>query len=171
MITLEDWFKLINYRITEGYDYYYPPLGNSLLSLHSSDPDFTKYTISVIINTKDSSVSSVEACDYMNRRAYRLISPDYRKAVSIHAKNDPHHNVAWDDVDYIDLELDEDWLKKADSIIKGVDYDNRIDLLLDLPDDTLMELFKLAHAEDITFNQLIENILKELLKETTNKEK
>ncbi len=34
---------------------------------------------------------------------------------------------------------------------------------VDLDDDLLFELFMLAHKQDITFNQLVENILKEFL--------
>ena len=34
---------------------------------------------------------------------------------------------------------------------------------IDLDDDLLFELFMLAHKQDITFNQLVENILREFL--------
>ncbi len=34
---------------------------------------------------------------------------------------------------------------------------------VDLDDDLLFKLFMLAHERDITFNQLVENILREFL--------
>ena len=34
---------------------------------------------------------------------------------------------------------------------------------VDLDNDILFELFMLAHKQDITFNQLVENILREFL--------
>ena len=34
---------------------------------------------------------------------------------------------------------------------------------VDLDDDVLFKLFMLAHKQDITFNQLVENILREYL--------
>jgi len=42
--------------------------------------------------------------------------------------------------------------------------DEREDLTLDLPDSTIYELMKQAHELDITFNQLVENILREEIK-------
>jgi hypothetical protein len=35
---------------------------------------------------------------------------------------------------------------------------------IDLPENEIFELMKIAHEEDITFNQLIEKILREKLK-------
>lgn len=35
---------------------------------------------------------------------------------------------------------------------------------LDLPDEDIFELMKIAHQQDITFNQLIENVLTEYIK-------
>jgi len=66
---------------------------------------------------------------------------------------------AWDDVNYIDLDVDEDFLEKAKSIVNGEDYDTRVSIPLDLPDDVLFELMKKAHEKDMTLNQLVEEAL------------
>ncbi len=39
--------------------------------------------------------------------------------------------------------------------------DNREAITLDLDHDVLFKLFMMAHEQDITFNQLIENILRD----------
>jgi hypothetical protein len=43
--------------------------------------------------------------------------------------------------------------------LNGQPYDERVIISLDLPHDVLFVLMQMAHKEDITFNQLIENIL------------
>ena len=39
--------------------------------------------------------------------------------------------------------------------------DNRKEVELDLPDNELFDLMLMAHTQDITLNQLVENILRE----------
>ena len=44
--------------------------------------------------------------------------------------------------------------------------DNRVEVPLDLTDAELLELFKLAHKADVTFNDFIEDVLKQYLEQT-----
>jgi hypothetical protein len=109
-------------------------------------------------------VYEVTVCDYANNRAYRMIDPDFKSGHDAEAQNrDVDKNQAWDDIRYTDLETDEDFMAKAQAIIAGKPYDTRIQLDLDLPDDVLFDLMKLAHQRDITLNQLIEQILREAI--------
>lgn len=66
---------------------------------------------------------------------------------------------AWDGVNYVDLEEDDDFIQKALSIKAGEDYDTRVSVPIDLPDDVAFELMKRAHDRDITFNQMVEEVL------------
>lgn len=43
--------------------------------------------------------------------------------------------------------------------------DNRVEVPLDLTDTELLELFKLAHKADVTFNDFIEDVLKQYLEQ------
>jgi hypothetical protein len=72
-------------------------------------------------------------------------------------------NQAWDDVNYVDLEVDDDFIQKGLAIRDGNAYDTRVEVELDLDDDLLFGLMKLAHQKDITLNQLIEQILREAI--------
>jgi hypothetical protein len=72
-------------------------------------------------------------------------------------------NEAWDEVNYVDLEADDDWIQKALAIIAGEDYDTRVDVPLRMDDDALFELMKRAHEQDITLNQLVEDILRNVI--------
>ena len=73
-------------------------------------------------------------------------------------------NQAWDDVDYIDLDVDDDFIQKALAIKAGEDYDTRVSVPVDFTDDELLTYMKIAHERDITFNQLIEEALREAIK-------
>ena len=70
---------------------------------------------------------------------------------------------AWDDVKWIDLETDDDWIQKSAAIVAGEEYDTRVVIPIDLPDDSAYALMKLAHEQDITFNQLIEKVLRDAI--------
>ena len=41
--------------------------------------------------------------------------------------------------------------------------DNRVSIEVDLTDDEWYSLMKIAHEQDITLNQLVENILREFI--------
>lgn len=150
MLTLKDWMELVDYKITEGSDYW--PEGNlggrQLYSLDSWNGDQNGWSFSIGFDPKDQKVCVVEVCDYKNGRAYRRADPVLKL-----------DKRAWDEVDWIDLEEDDDFIQKAQAIKAGDDYDTRVDVPLTLPDDVLFELMKQAHEQDITLNELVEDIL------------
>ena len=60
-------------------------------------------------------------------------------------------------------EIDEDWLEKAEAIVDGLEYDTRVRIPIELPDNELLYLFKMAHDRDMKFNDFVEDILKQAL--------
>lgn len=163
MITMRDFMETINYRITEGSEYGWNCYGYNAYSLDSWSGDNDQgYSASIVFDTKTQVVYEMDICDYKNRRAYRWIHPDYRNSYKNAAVNwGADKDQAWDDVKYIDLETVEDMLDKAQSIVDGLDYDTRIQVPIELPDDELMTLFKMAHERDMTFNDFIVEVIKE----------
>lgn len=152
MITLKEWMEVSNYRITEGSDY---NAYGGAYALTSWNGDQDGYSLEIIFDQKTQTVYEVQACDYRHNRAYRLI-------------NDAHKQVgrddeAWDDTRWIDLEADDDWIQKAQSIVAGRDYDTRITVPIDLGDQELLALMKLAHERDVTLNHLIDQVLREAM--------
>lgn len=97
-------------------------------------------------------------------RPYRWLNPDSKDFMIAEAKE---RNVkwrkAWDDVKYIDLETSEDFLEKAKAIFNGEKFDTRIQVPLELDDETMMQLFMEAHKRDITVNQMVEELLKHVI--------
>lgn len=167
MITLKEFMEVIDYRITEGSDFTWSCFGDNAYSLSGWNQDYKGWSFNITFDTKDQTVYVVEACDYKHQRAYRRINPDWEKSYNDYANshNPEYKDQAWDDVDYVDLESDDDWIQKALAIKAGEDYDTRVSIPLDIPEDELLMIFKAAHERDITFNQFVEEALKHAIEE------
>lgn len=159
MLALKDFLETIDYRITEGSEYCWNSFGKNTHRIECTN--LAKYTITCVFDTTQHFVYEMEAWDYTNNRTYRWLHPDFVKGYKKECKQ---HNVdfknAFDDVNYIDLETSEDIISKSRAIIAGEDYDTRIEVPLTLEDDQLFELMKLAHARDLTLNQMVEEMLR-----------
>jgi hypothetical protein len=163
MITMKEWMELVDYKITEGDRYGWSCFGPNSYQLSSWNGIHGKggYSFNIVFSTKSHKVYCVEVCDYTNDRAYRMINPDYAKKHEKEAKTrDVNMNEAWDDVDYIDLEVDDDFIQKCLAIKDGDVYDTRVQVPVDFSDEDLLQYMKLAHERDITFNQLVEEALR-----------
>jgi hypothetical protein len=164
MITLKEWMEVVEYRVTEGSTFQWQCYGSNAYSLDSWDGDRDGASFTVIFDTKTQTVYEVQSHDYKNQRAYRLVNPEFKFERDAESAN---RNVslyeAWDNVNYVDLEADDDWIEKAQAIAAGEDYDIRVSIPIDLPEAELMVLFKMAHERDMTFNGFVEQVLREQL--------
>jgi len=166
MITLKEWMEIVDYKITEGSDFGWNCYGKDVHMLDSWNGEQDGHSFTVIFDTKDQTVYEVQAHDYVHNRAYRMINEDYRKKAKKEArKRDVSRDQAWDDVDYVDLETDDDFMQKCLAIRAGEDYDTRVSVPIDLSDAETFELMKLAHEQDITLNQLVERLLRRVIEE------
>ena len=164
MITLKEWMEIVDYRITEGSDYCWHCYGNDVHMLDSWNGEQDGHSFTVIFDTKDQTVYEVQAHDYVHDRAYRMINEDFQKKNRKEAKKrDIDKDNAWDDVDYVDLDVDDDFFQKCLAIKDGDDYDTRVSIPMDFSDEELLQYMKLAHEQDITFNQLVEQALREAI--------
>lgn len=164
MITLKEWMELVDYRITEGSEYCWDCYGHDAHCLDSWNGDQNGHSFCVIFDTKTQVVYEVQAHDYVHNRAYRLINPEFK---SLHTdesiERDVRFDEAWDDVNYIDLDVDDDFIQKGLAIRDGEDYDTRVQVQVEFSDDELLQYMKIAHDRDITFNQLVEIALQEAI--------
>ena len=170
MITLKQWLELANYRITEGDNYLWNCYGKNPYTLsswngvHGADGRSTNITFS----TKSQKVFEVCVHDYTHNRAYRMINPNYveayKKETRLHGDGNFGANSAWDRVDYVDLDVEEDFMEKATAILSGKDYDTRVMVSLELDHDLELEIYRNAHRLDMTVNDYIQMALVELIK-------
>ena len=166
MITMKEWMELVDYRITEGSDYGWQCYGPSAYQLDSWNGlhDDGGFSFCILFDTEDQTVYEVQVHDYTNQRAYRIVNPEFQKKMKKEAKRrNVDRNQAWDGVDYVDLDVDDDFIQKALAIKSGEDYDTRIVVPVDFSDEDLLQYMKLAHSMDITFNELVERALREAI--------
>jgi hypothetical protein len=93
------------------------------------------------------------------------LNPSFKDAMYDEAKSRKvDADQAWDDIKWIDLETEEDYLEKATAIFNGLDFDTRIIVPINLPSSELLSLMTLAHEKDITFNQLVVELLEAVIR-------
>ena len=162
MITIKDFMETVDYKITEGAQFCWQCYGPNAQSMDSWNGlhDETGYTVSIVFDTKTHVVYQMEAWDYGRDREYRWINPDYLDAIKEESRQrGTKFTESLDDKKFIDLETEEDILEKARAIVLGEEYDSRVSIPLDLPEEDLLLLMRMAHEQDITFNQLMVNVL------------
>ena len=171
MITLKEFLELIEYRITESVEYMWECYGPNAMIIDSWDGEQDGHTLSIIFDKKTTEVFEVTAADMGAKRVYRMINPEYADAyVEETEKRGIDLNYAWDDVKYVDLDLTEDFINKATAIIAGEKYDDRVEIELTLSTELIHTAMQLAHQEDITLNQYINNILQQVVGEQSVKD-
>jgi DNA-binding PucR family transcriptional regulator len=164
---MKEWMELVDYKITEGSDYGWSCYGPNSYTLDSWNGVHGTggYSFSIVFSTKSQKVYEVSMCDYTNNRAYRMINPS---KVEKHRKEAESKSVlanqAWDDVDFVDLDVVDDFIQKALAIKAGEDYDTRVLVPIDFTEEELLTYMKIAHERDITFNQLVEEALREAIR-------
>lgn len=166
MISLKDFLAVANYRITEGSEFQWECYGPNAYSLDSwvDAPDSGGFSLCAIFDTQTQEVFEVQVFDYEHDRAYRLFNPSFKEKyfAECDTRSIPK-NEAYDDVMFVDLDVDEDFLDKAAAIVAGEEYDLRVQMPLDLPKEIIDVLFREAHRRDITFNALITEILQDAI--------
>ena len=168
MITMKEWMELVDYKITEGGDYGWSCYGPNAYTLDSWNGVHGTggYSFSIVFSTKTQKVYEVSMCDYTNDRAYRMINPKNQEKHRKEAlARDVNLNEAWDCVDYVDLDVVDDFIQKALAIRAGEDYDTRVQVPVDFSDEELLQYMKMAHERDMTFNELVEEALRHVLEE------
>jgi hypothetical protein len=154
MITVKEWMEVVNYRITEGSDYY--GYEGKAYCLDSWNGEQDGHSLSITFDTKTQEVYKAEVHDYANKRSYRRLNEAFKHDVE---------QEAYDDVNFIDLEVDDDWIQKALAIVAGEDYDTRVSIPIDIPDAELLTYMKMAHEQDMKFNDFVELALREAIKQ------
>ena len=157
MLSLKDWMELVDYRITEGSEFQWSCYGPTAYILDSWNGIHGPrgYSFSIVFDTVSQTVFEVSVCDYTNDRAYRMINPQFRDEHSAEGeRRGVAYNEVFEGVDYVDLDVAEDFIEKSQAIKLDKDYDTRIIVPLDISDEDLLKYMKFAHEKDITFNEL-----------------
>ena len=161
-MNLKDFFEAVNYRITEGSEYCWNCFGPNAYMLDSHVLE--QYSVSILFDTRTQIVYQVELADYRKDLAYIWTNPYFRQYYIDEAKiRDIDPMQAWDEVKFTEIEIQDEMLEKIRAVVNNKPYDTRVAVPIDLDDATLYQLMTMAHEQDITLNQLVNNILREML--------
>ena len=159
---IKDINEAFNHRIVSGSEYCWSCYGPDARYL-DYESEFAH--ASVIFDSTnqtvfEATVNAKEDGDDNLPRPYRWFKPETKNAyvVEAAAKGIDMQN-AWDNVNWIDLEVAEDWLEKAKAIFENKPFDRRIEVPLDIEDDVMLHLALEAHKRDITLNKMVEILL------------
>lgn len=159
MAHLKEYFEAINGQITGGESYGWTTFGEHARYLDSDREGH--YSISAVFDSQTQQVYTLELWDYDRELYYRWIDPDYVEAQrSMSESKGVKFNMAFDQTKFIDLELAEDMFEKISARVQDQDYDQRVKVPLNLEEDQVNALMRMAHEQDITLNQLVERILR-----------
>ena len=166
--------EVCNYRITEGSDYGWQCFGHNAYCLDSWNGDQEGHTISIVFDTRTQTVYQVMAYDYGRNRAYRMTNPEFKAAFDAECNDREILDMAWEKDDgtplkYIDLEVEEDFLEKAQAICNDQEYDTRVQIEVNFTDEELLRYMTFAHECDMTFNQLVEKALRHAIEQEREK--
>ena len=165
MNILEQFLTALEYRINDAWEHQWPSYTNG-----QTLGFYNEYAAAKVVfnraNQEVIEISVASESDAREQNAYRWINPDYLEEIQAEAeRRGLRHKEALEGLDYIELDVIADLLEKAVAMLADEEFDKRVDLPLDLDEDLLMKLFRTAHEQDITLNQLMENILKAAIKE------
>ena len=164
MITIKQWMEACNYSISDGSYYGWDCFGHDAWLLSGgSRGQIDKSDMSIVYNQNTQEVFAVEVHDYVRGNSYRFFAPRAAEAYKAEALRRGVPDEAYDGIKFIDLETAEDWLEKATAIYNGEDYDDRVVVPVNLSDSDAYALMKMAHEEDMTFNDFICKVLEERL--------
>ena len=160
-MNIEDFMKAVQYRITGGEPYCWTSFGPDARYLNADDDDYGSGTV---YDSRTQVIYAAEVHDHVLENSYRWINPAYAEAHDREAKErGVDISQAWDHVRFTNLDSEQDFLTKCRAIVAGESYDTRVSVPIELEDDELFQLMKLAHERDVTLNQLVERILTEVI--------
>jgi len=151
----------LDHRITGGSEYMwecYPDARHMDYESEFAHGAVVFNTLTQEIYTAE--VSLKEEAWEEDHRPYRWQNPDYKDdyySEALVRNVDPDQ--AWDDVKWIDVDIEEDFLEKAEAIFNGEEWDTGIQVQLDLSTDEIYQLMMKAHEKNITLNQYVAEIL------------
>jgi len=166
MLNMKNFMDAIKYRVTEGSSFGWSCFGPNSYCIDSCPSDVDDMSATIVFDTVTQNVFEIQVFDYAKDRAYRLMNPAFMQAFKDEAdRRGVPFDEAYEDVSFIDLDVDEDMIEKLTAIMSGIPYDSRVQISINLPDDMLLEIMKIAHERDITFNTLVEQILQDFINE------
>jgi hypothetical protein len=158
--------EALNHRITGGSEYQWNCYGYNVrfLDFESEYAHASVLFDTVTQEVYEANITAKNDNDDNLPGPYRWLNPVTKDVYLAECKVrniDPTN--AWDNTHWVDLEVEEDFLIKANAVFNNLPFDKRVTVPLDLDDSTLLQLALEAHKRDITINQMVEIVLKKAI--------
>ena len=160
---IEKWMKAVQFNVSEGWTYGWDCFSKNTHALSATSNDWES---TLIFDRDTKEVFLCEVLDMKNARSYRyFFTEEHQKAhkAYIERLSSAFKDVDHNDKPWITLDVEEDFFDKLTSIVKGEEYDPRVELPLDLTDAEFLILAKKAHEADMTFNDYVARALEQAI--------
>lgn len=172
-MSLHDFFTLFDYKVTEGSDFCWNCFGPNSRFIELKYNDIGG---SVVFSKLDQEIFQAEVYDEAKNLAYRWM-PTQAKIdyfAECEKRNVPKME-AWDGCEFVDVDSVSEFYGIVKSLIEGEDPDedfpeDDLDVELDLPHNVIVFLALEAHKRNITLNEMINIVLREMLTKIENGE-
>lgn len=167
MITLNDYLKAVNYRITEGCEFVWDCFGENAYSYEfwNRSNGAGGASVNVVFDMETQEVYELQAWHKDSETTYRWIHPDYIEAVKNECeKRSIEFKSAGEGREFTDIEMPRDILEKSTAIAEGKPFDRRIMVEINLTDEEELQLMRMAHDRDMTLNELVGVVLEEQIR-------
>jgi hypothetical protein len=167
---LEDILDAISYQLSGSAKFQWACYGKSAIFI-----DFRNIAGeeigSVIFDTEKSIIYEVTVEVPGEQLCYRWTNPKFAgKREAEEKSRNVSNTVAWDDVFYTDLEVEEDLLEKLHSIAHGLDYDKSVLVSVSLTEPEELALHRQAHECGMSTDEYVNMILRQEMELHKNQE-
>ena len=155
---LEDANNLFGHRVVGGSDYGWRCWPNARYMDYESEHAWA----SVVFSTGNGMIFEATVTHKNSDKIgpYRWLNPAWKSRYDAECQErSVGSQDAWDKVQWVDLEVWDDFAQKAGAIFRGESFDTRIQVPVDLSDSEFMHIARMAHERDITFNQMVARII------------
>ena len=157
---LKDVLEAIQYRFSSGDRYQWKCYGDDAVYLDFKDVQ-DRPVGSILFDSSTGLVYEITIEVPGESLCYRWISPDF--AADYRAETESRNinpNIAWDDVQYTDVDTEKDILEKVEAIVQCRDFDRSVVVPLYLTEQEELELHRQAHDAGMSTNEYVNMALR-----------
>lgn len=165
---LEDLLSAFEYKISDGTKFCWDCFPDARYLDFESEHAYG----GLIFNTVDQTVYQAEViAKEENAIPYRWIDEKFVHAYKSECATRGVTDHAWDDVNWTEIEYEEDILDVIKHVFFGKPYDGKSVISLEVDRDELFNWMLTAHEQNITLNQFVENALRAKIDEVLKQSK
>ncbi len=164
-MNISDFLIAINYNIQECVKYQWDSFGpNALITNYwNQQHDETGVDISAVFDGCTQQVYKIDACCSRTDCVYQWVNPNYLQAY--HTEFEKKSVNLPEEKKLVNIADDDQMMMICKTLYSGQEYNHKVSIDIDLPDDLLFKSLMMAHEQDITFNEYVSKVLDSYINE------